>query len=39
MELAGFSEALAKPEEGNAKQKGYRNALESSPGGGSCRAE
>ena len=32
MELAGFGESLAKAEEENAKQGGYRDALEISPG-------
>jgi hypothetical protein len=39
MELAGFGESLAKPEEGNAKRRRYRDALEISPGGRSRCAE
>jgi len=39
MELAGFGESLAKPEEGNAKRRRYRDALEISPGWGDSIAE
>jgi len=39
MELAGFGESLAKPEEGKAKQRGYRDALEISPGWWDSSAE
>ena len=39
MELAGFGESLAKPEEGNAKQRENRDALEISSGWGDSFAE
>jgi hypothetical protein len=39
MELAGFGESLAKPDEGHAKQRGYRDALEISAGWGDSFAE
>ena len=39
MELAGVGESFAEPEEGNAKQGGYRDALEIGPIWGDRSAE
>ena len=39
MELAGFGESLAKPEEGEREAGGYRDALEISSGWGDSSAE